>query len=282
MERDGSSSGTAGRDERLAYIVRKIGRERFVSLREISEQFGVNMQTARRDVSSLEGQRLVRRVHGGAVAVEEPDALSVEERLGIHDAEKRRIAEAAASFVHDGDVLFLDGGSTTAYLAHHLLGMQLHVVTNSVSLVGILGRGWPGVETNLTGGYYFPKSELLLGPPALQAIEQVQVDRAFLSAAGVTAEGVFNANSLVAEVEQAVIARAAETYLLVDPSKLGRASLKRVCGLESITALITTSTVPKSIAEAARAGGCRVLSVTGQSKQSVISGLVGGLDLGVR
>jgi len=249
----------AGREARLAHILQEIERARFVSLRALTERFGTTMQTARRDIALLERQQRVSKVHGGAVARETPDALSVEERLGLRHGEKKRIAEVAAALVEDDDVIFLDGGSTTAFLAPLLVERRIHVVTNAVSLVPLLRRGWPGLEVSLTGGCYYPGSELLLGPAALQTLRGIRVHKAFLSAAGVTVDGVYNANPLVVELEQAVIAQSAQTCLLVDSTKLGRTSLMRVCGLEGIHALVTPGPVPAAFARAARTAGCRIL-----------------------
>ncbi|MCE5197729.1 MAG: DeoR/GlpR family DNA-binding transcription regulator [Armatimonadota bacterium] len=242
-------SSSVSRTERLDYILQSIDKGRFVSLREVAERFGVDIQTARRDISHLAEQSLVSKVHGGAVQHSEPDTLSVEERLAVNDNEKRLIAEAAAAMVDDGEVVFLDGGSTTTLMTPFLLGKRIHVVTNSLSIAGSLKRGWPDVEVILTGGCYYPKSELLLGPPAVQSIQNSRFNKAFLSAAGITAEGIYNANVLVVELEQAVIARANEKYLLADSSKLGRTSLVRVCDLQDITTLLTAGDIPDFISE---------------------------------
>ena len=249
---------TKGRMARLEYILQLVKRGRFVSLREITERFDVNIQTARRDVVFLAGQKKLTKVHGGAISRESPDLLSVEARLSLRDSEKRRIAELAAQFINDGDVVFLDGGSTTSFLATLLLGRPIHVITNAISLMHTLKAGWPELDVIVTGGYYYPKSELLLGPSTVQFLHHLQINKAFLSAAGVTADGVFNTNMLVADVEKAVIVQAMETYLLADSSKLGKTSLMRVCGLDELTALVTTGPVPDSIATASTAANCRL------------------------
>lgn len=248
-----------GRAARLDYITQLIDKGRFVSLREITERFDVNIQTARRDVVLLASQKRLTKVHGGAISREDPDDLSVETRLGLRDTEKRRIAEVAAKLINDGDVVFLDGGSTTAFLAPLLLGRPIHVITNAISLTQMLKKGWPELDVIVTGGYYYPKSELLLGPGAIQSLQNLQINKAFISAAGVTAEGAFNTNMLVVDLEKAVIAQTMETYLLADSSKLERTSLMRVCGLDAITALVTTGPIPESIAQAALAANCRIL-----------------------
>ncbi len=247
-----------GRSARLQEIIALVDKGRFISLREITERFRVNIQTARRDVAFLDSQNRLSKIHGGAIAREVPDNLSVEDRLNVHDGEKRRIAKTAAKFINDGDVIFLDGGSTTAYLAPLLLGRSIHVITNAISLTHVLKAGWPELDVIVTGGYYYPKSELLLGPAAIESLKHLQINKAFLSAAGVTIDGAFNTNMLVVDLEKAVITQAMDTYLLADASKLERTSLMRVCGLDDLTALITTGPVPKSITTAAEIAHCRI------------------------
>ena len=247
-----------GRSERLKAILALVEKGHFISLREITDRFGVNIQTARRDVAFLDGQNRLSRVHGGAISRESPDSLSVEDRLTVHDVEKRQIATAATELIDEGDVVFLDGGSTTAFLAPLLIGRAIHVITNAISLTHVLKRGWPDLDVIVTGGYYYPKSELLLGPAAIDSLRNLQINKAFLSAAGITADGVYNTNMLVADLEKAVIAQAMETFLLADSSKLERTSLMRVCGLDDLSALVTTSPVPKSITRAAAVAKCRI------------------------
>lgn len=247
-----------GRMARFDYILQLVNKGRFVSLHEITERFHVNIQTARRDVTYLAREGKLTKVHGGAIAREAPELLSVEARLNLHDTEKRLIAGMAVQFINDGDVIFLDGGSTTSYLAPLLIGRPIHVITNAVSLISTLKAGWPELDVIVTGGYYYPKSELLLGPSAIQSLQHLQINKAFLSAAGVTEDGVFNTNMLVADVEKAVIAQAMETYLLADSSKLGKTSLTRVCGLDELTALVTTGPIPAPIATATSTMGFRI------------------------
>jgi DeoR family transcriptional regulator, fructose operon transcriptional repressor len=246
--------------ERLGYIERAVSTMRFVSLREVAERFGVSIQTARRDVSLLADKGAVAKVHGGAVPSTEPDALSLDERLAMQNEEKVAIAALAASLVRSGDVVVMDGGSTTTHMATALGAMQVQVVTNSLLLATKLRGSWPQVEVMVTGGYYYPKSDLLLGPLAVANLGAVRANKAFISAAGVTVDGVYNSNGLVADVERAIIAGSEEVYLLADSTKLGRASLMQVCSLRELAGLVTCRGDGfETVARAAAGAGCRVL-----------------------
>ena len=88
------------------------------------------------------------------------------------------------------------------------------------------------------------------------------MNKAFIGGAGVTSAGMFNSNMLFVELQRAVISRAAETYLLLDSSKLGQTSLMQVCGLQDISALVTVGPVPEELAKAAASVNCRIEDCT--------------------
>ena len=103
--------------------------------------------------------------------------------MQFHDVEKAAIGRAAAEMVVDGDTIIMDGGSTTSYMVPHLRDKKIQIITNSISLLSLL-EDYKGIDVILTGGYYYAKSRLLLGPLAVESIEKVNADKAFISAAG--------------------------------------------------------------------------------------------------
>lgn len=248
------------REERLDYIAGVVRTGRFIALREIVEKFDVDIQTARRDVGMLEEQGLLVKVHGGAMPKTELGTLSLRERVGLQHTEKERLARAAAELVRPQDTLIIDGGSTTSYLPPHLTGKAIQIVTNSLSLLNNLPERWPGVEVLVTGGDYYPRSAMLLGPATIASLQPLHADWLFLSAAGVTAEGLFNANAQVVEVERAMMQRATRTVLLADSSKIGRRSLIHLCDFRDIAYCITTAQLPEDIAAAAHQAGTHVIT----------------------
>lgn len=245
--------------ERLDYISKAVRSGRFVSLREVSDTFGISVETARRDVAKLTERNVLIKVHGGAMPLRELDCLSLDERMRIQDAEKNLIGQAAAEFVEDGDIIIMDGGSTTSYMVPHLKGKKLRVITNSVSLLERLRGSWPEMDIIITGGYYYPKSELVLGPLAVEGIRNMHADKAFISTAGITAAGVFNSDTLVAELQKAIMEQSSQTILLADTTKFGKTSLVRLCGFEEISTLITVGNVQPDIANAVRQAGTNLV-----------------------
>jgi DeoR family fructose operon transcriptional repressor len=246
-------------EERLDYIAKAVRAGRFISLREIADTFDVNMQTARRDVAKLAEKGLLAKVHGGAMPAAGPDLLSLDERICIQESEKDRIAKTAASLVKDDDIIILDGGSTTSYMLPYLRGKRIQIITSSLSLVSRLDDSFSGIEVIVTGGYYYQKSALLLGRSAVNSIREINADKAFISAAGVSASGIYNSNILVVDVERAMIEQSSQTILLVDSTKFGKCSLVRLCGFDEISKAITVGPMPEDIRHAAEKAGTRLL-----------------------
>lgn len=160
------------------------------SVEQLSAALGVSEATVRRDLTTLANQRRLVRTYGGATALigaHEPEA-SLEERKATQREQKEAIARAAAAHVHDGDTLLLDGGTTCAALARHLVSrVDLHVVTNNLLAVMTLANA-PGVHLTLIGGDLRKSSMSTLGPLAELSLSRLSVDKAFLGADGVVAE----------------------------------------------------------------------------------------------
>src|SRR5690242_1436144 len=97
--------------------------------------FQVTEKTIREDLIKLEEKGLLKRVHGGALLNEHPQSmLPIFKRRARQQDEKTRIAAEAAKLVHDGQVIVLDGGSTTLELAKFLVHRPLTVITNDTKI----------------------------------------------------------------------------------------------------------------------------------------------------
>jgi DeoR/GlpR family transcriptional regulator of sugar metabolism len=157
-------------------------------------------------------------------------------------AEKAAIARAAVALVGPGDVIVVDGGTSTYHLAAFLGGLAVRVVTNSLRLAAALGdlqHASSQVEVHLTGGHLYPKSGLLIGPLARTGIALYHARFAFLSVGGIDARGASNTNDLVVDVERAMMDAAERVVVLADHSKIGARSMCHLAGLERVGLLIT-------------------------------------------
>ncbi|HUG92870.1 MAG TPA: DeoR/GlpR family DNA-binding transcription regulator [Planctomycetaceae bacterium] len=224
-------------DERRNRILKVIEQKGFVSLPELADQFRASESTVRRDLEYLDSIGQVRRTRGGAAYVGE-SLSAFDERRSQATAEKLRIAQAAAEMIEPDEAVLLDGGTTTLEVARHLIGKSLQVVTNSLPIVNLLASQ-SQIDLLVIGGFLYPKTGVFLGPTAVAALETVHIRRLFMSVGGITADGLFNSNSLLVETERKMIDAAEEVVVVSDSSKLGHSALAHLCRLDVVDRLVT-------------------------------------------
>ena len=252
---------TRRHDRILAYVAQ----HELVTVEEAVELFGASPATIRRDFNQLADRDPVERIRGGIrmlpVGEMQPFAL----RQVSHVLEKQALARHAASLLREGDVAFVDGGTTTYQLAPHFPNVALRIITNSLSLVAALDDGrvnHSNIEVFLTGGFLFPRSGLLLGPSTQASLAQYHANWAILSAGGITEAGIFNTSELVIGVERLMVGNADRVVILADHSKIGRRTMCHVCDPDKIDLLITGDS-PRSapVLDRYRAAGVEVVTV---------------------
>ena len=244
------------RRSRLVDIIRIRG---FAALDEIVRELGVSESTVRRDLDALEEKGIARRTHGGALyAGGIPRLAEFDDRQPTNWAAKRAIAAATAAIIADGETVLLDGGTTTYEVARLLVGRPLQVVTNSLPVANLFASE-ARTDLVLLGGYVSPRTGVCLGPYANELLGRLHVTTTVLSAAGIAAEGLFNAHLLLAETEQAMLRAAGRVIVVADGSKFGRKSLTLVSALDAIDVFVSDEGLPQSWRDTILAAGADLL-----------------------
>lgn len=230
------------RSKRHEQILRATAETGQLSVTEAVALLGASQATIRRDFNQLTREGTVERVRGGIRMVHNQKMLPFAFREVRNLKEKLAIARHAVQLLKTGDVVFVDGGTTTLQLGEYLLAKPLRIITNSVRLSAALesrSSNRAALEIFLTGGFLFPHSGLLVGPSAQAGLGQYHANWAFLSASGLSEAGLFNDNEHVVESERVMIANADRVVVLADHSKIGKHAMCHICNLERIDILIT-------------------------------------------
>lgn len=242
------------RQQEIVRLARSRGR---VEVAALAERFGVTTETVRRDLTQLERQGLVRRVHGGALPVErlgfEP---GVAERAEAMAAEKERIAKRAVAEVADAGIVLLDAGTTTARLADAIGDeRELTVVTNALPIALALSARHR-VTVHTVGGRVRGRTLAQVDRWALRSLAEVHVDVAFVATNGVSVErGLTTPDLAEAAVKEAMVACARRVVLLADHTKVGQNHFARFAKLDAIDLFISDSGLDdRAAAELAAAG----------------------------
>jgi DeoR family fructose operon transcriptional repressor len=254
-------------DKRRELIVKEIADTQMVRVSKLSERFDISEVSIRRDLDRLEQLGLLKRVHGGAVAMPHI-ALghSHAAKMRSHIEKKERIGRAAAGMIREGDRLIFDSGTTVLQAAHSISGDLLEsgnltVITASLPIVRKLGS-WKGVHFILLGGIYLPEYEVVVGPQTISSLKGLHADKIFLGTDGLTfSHGVTTANLLEAEVDQAMVKAASEIIVVADSSKIGIIGLTTIMPLEQISRLITDVGAPAEFVAQLRERGVDIVLV---------------------
>jgi DeoR family transcriptional regulator of aga operon len=232
--------GLVRQSDRLTGILERLSDNGSVHVGELANTFDVSLATIRRDLGLLEEQRLIGRVHGGAVARGVLYELPLRYKAGRQQEEKQRIAKAAADQVTDHLTVGLTGGTTTTEVARALAERPgLTVVTNALNIASELA-----VRSNLKivvpGGVARPESYELVGPIAEAGLEDLNLDLVFVGVDGISPEaGCTTHHEVEAYTNRALIRRAKRVIVVADSSKLGRVAFARICPVSEVDEVIT-------------------------------------------
>jgi DeoR/GlpR family transcriptional regulator of sugar metabolism len=189
-------------------------------------------------------------VHGGAVSVESRlEEPMFADKASLAVREKRRIAEAALTFIEPGDTIYLDGGSTVLELARLLRDRtNLTVVTNSLRAAHELsGRG---PRLILIGGELRRLSQTMVGPLTRLVLHELHLDKAFMGTIGFSAkEGLTTTDPSEAFTKEVVMGQARQVIVLADSSKAGKVSFASAGHWDDVHVLITDKPVDKDLSK---------------------------------
>lgn len=231
--------------ERLTEILDYLKSHKELSVEEACTIFNSSAATIRRDFSYLTGKKKVEKTWGGIAQL--PEVSSNE--FGITSPEKNienlkakiSIARYAASLIKNGDVVILDGGTTTLQMIPFLKHKKIRIITNSILIAQSIDQNIEGFDFELfvTGGFVYPKSGMLVGAQVSNSIKDFYADWFILSTGGIRKDGFFNSNSLVVDTEKEMMERCEKFVVLADHTKIGKRDSVKLCDLQKPDMIIT-------------------------------------------
>ncbi len=251
--------------QRTDLIEQHIRVSKYADLRTLADRYGSSLSTVRRALDTLEARGLVRRHHGGASLIEQPDALSQEydflTRIQKQADQKFAIASLIAEQIEPGMTVILDGGTSTYAVARLLAEKRVRVITNSLPIASLFGEVG-NVETIVTGGSILGRLGLLAGPLCEASLDQVHAEIAILGGTGITESGVWNHNALIIAAQRKMMAAAERSVFALDATKFGRKALSLIAPHGRKMTVVTNSRPAPLVVQAIHAAGGK-LTVAG-------------------
>lgn len=225
-------------NERHDFILQQLEEKQTVKIQDLVNLTDASESTIRRDLTELENLQKLERVFGGAILpgrnLQEP---SVEDKSTRNLQEKIRLAKFAASFIQEGDSVFLDAGTTTYQMIPYMKDKNLVVVTNGLTLIESLNDY--GITTYLTGGLMKPLTGAFVGPQAIQSLENYRFDLSFIGVNGFHAEyGYTTPDPEEAAIKKRASSLSRKTYVLADHSKTNKVSFAKIMELDQATLVV--------------------------------------------
>jgi DeoR/GlpR family transcriptional regulator of sugar metabolism len=247
-------------EERRRVILEHLSTEGRVYAADLCRLLRVSEDTVRRDLRELDEAGLLRRVHGGAL----PRALapmSHQARAGLQQPAKQAVAHVAAGLVQPGQVIFIDGGTTTLEVARSLpKDLRATVITVSPPVALALAEH-PGIEVRLVGGRLHPQALTVVGAETVEALRQIRADLCLLGVCSLHIEGGITASlAEEAATKRAMIHHAAETVAVLTADKLGTLSPFVVAPAERLATLVTEASAPEATLSPFRKLNLRILT----------------------
>ncbi|MBM3144148.1 MAG: DeoR/GlpR transcriptional regulator [Chloroflexi bacterium] len=214
---------------------------KIVRIADLSEILEASEATIRRDLERLEKQGYLERTHGGAIFSQRINLeQDYAQRAQRSPEQKRRIGALAASMIEDGDIVFINSGTTTTEVIRHIpINASITVITNN--LIAALEVGAVDFELILLGGSYQPVSNSVAGRFAVENLRHVYADKTFVGVDGISLKyGCTFPTSAEAEVVHRMMERTRGPLIVVaDHTKWGMVSNFEVARIDQIDRLIT-------------------------------------------
>lgn len=225
------------RHSEIVQMAKEHGR---VLVDDLASHFSVTPQTIRKDLNDLCDQRLLSRIHGGALYPSGVENVEYEARRKIAADEKDAIGKAAAKLIPDKASLFINIGTTTEAVGKALLDHDgLMVITNNINVANRM-RVFPSMEVVIAGGVVRGSDGGIVGEAAVDFIKQFKVDFAVIGASAIDHDGaLLDFDFREVKVAQAIIANARHVILVSDSTKFERTAPVRIGHLSQVNTFIT-------------------------------------------
>ncbi len=233
--------------ERKSKIIEYLEQNGSALVSTLSDLLGVVPETIRRDLKELEQQGILTRTHGGAFMERRETEYPVQVRVMKNTQEKEKLCMHAATFVEEGDMIFIDNSSTLINLIRYIdKSLHVTILTNSI---GILQEYAMQDNNNITmicsGGVFNKANMSLSGTTNEQVSSDFFPNKAFVSCHGISSEyGFTDGNPMEMSYKRNMIKLASKAFFLLDHTKFEKLGPVRLGGLEICDVLITDSALP--------------------------------------
>jgi Transcriptional regulators of sugar metabolism len=248
------------RQEQILCKVKSLGR---VLAKELAEDFQVSVDTIRRDLTIMEEKGLLKRTHGGAVPLSKVRRFPMDDRIRYSEGTEHQnaVARLAATYIEQGDTIFIGGASIHYVLLKYLpVDQNYTVITNSLVIAEKL-KHYSNIETYIVCGKV-KSEEGIVDPLATEFIRTLRIDKAFLTGGGISVKHGLSSSTPEGAIFQRTVAEVSrQTICLANFDKVGTEFFAKTIDLKDLDVVITDWEASDEEIEKIKQLGVKVLMV---------------------
>ena len=244
--------------DRLNNIIEYIKIKNVITIQELAQHFSISEMTIRRDAAKLAKKDLIKVIHGAVIY----NKNSINSHISLTDTyklmnashsfleEKKFISQEAVSLIEDNDIIILDNGSTTEYLAELLpTDKNITVICFALNILEKVHEA--GIKKIIfPGGYYRNEAMSFESSSAINFLLEHRASKVFISTSGATIRyGLTTSSYNGAEMKKAAIKISHKKILLSDSSKFGKIQVANFADLKDFDICITDKNIPNKYSE---------------------------------
>lgn len=234
-----------------------------VSMEDLCREFDVSMNTVRLDVAALVKKGAIKKVYGGVCSNRQNSLVPFEERKMKRSEQKRALCRAAAQLVEDGDIIYVDSGTTTMYLPDFLENRKnITLLTNNLNAI-VEAVPKENIQVICLPGILERKTNSFVSAETGQILARYNIKKAFFAATGVTGSGdVTNSSSLEYEIKKEALQNSHHKYLLLDSSKYGKSALLTFAHIDDMDMVFADEDMNPELQELCERHGVKYQKIT--------------------
>lgn len=231
------------KSRRLAEMESYILTNGSATMEELRSHFGISINTVRRDIAEIVKPGYIEKVYGGVRAkTKVPALVPYSVRSTSPASVKQIICQAAGKMVRDGDIIFVDSGTTTVHIVEAVKDKNITIITNNIEVM-IQALDYENIRVIVLPGEIHRKTRSITGEESAAFLGHLNMDIAFMAATGASFSGVTNSSPLEYSIKRAAVAHTKRAVLLVTGGKFGITSLLTYANLNQFHTVITDSSI---------------------------------------
>lgn len=220
------------KEERQTKLVDLVNAENTIKTDLIAEKLGISLATVRRDINELDEEKKIKKIFGGAKAIQNVDYITTEERMddkiNVNIKEKLAIGSFAANLIKDNDFVYMDAGSSVEAMITFIKARGVTFVTNSIWIARELSA--LKYKVIILPGQIKLSTDSIIGVAASQYLENFNFTLGFFGTNGIHKDFGFTTPDInEAMIKKEAMSRCKKLYILADSSKFDKVSQVTFC-----------------------------------------------------